>query len=87
MNSNNKKYNKLAIVSFVLLLLGLAFSVIKYLASAGTLLFLASFIISIFAYFEIKKTGEKGKGLAVTPIVLCAFIILSMVLLYLPIWK
>ncbi len=84
MDSNNKKYNKLSIIAFVLVIAG--FLIIdRFLSSVGGLLVLSGFILGIVSYFEIRKTGEKGKGFLITILVLFILIIISMALLYLPI--
>lgn len=85
MNLGNKKYNKLSIIAFVLVIIGFLITYIKFLASAGSLLALVGFILGTVSYFEIKKTGEKGKGLLIALFIIFILIIVSMGLLYLPI--
>jgi len=82
------KYNKLSIIAFVLVITGFFLaSSIKFLASGGGLLALVGFILGIVSYLEIRKTGEKGKGLLVVLLVIFSLMVGSMILLYLPVFR
>lgn len=80
------KYNKLSIIAFVLTIGGILITYVKYLASAGSLLVLVGFILGLISFFEIRKTREKGKGLLIALFVIFILVVVSMALLYLPIF-
>lgn len=80
------KYNKLSIIAFVLVIGGMILTNIKSLAIVGGTLALVGFILGLVSFFEIRKTKEKGKGLLITLFVIFILVILSMILLYLPLF-
>jgi len=63
-NSTTKKTNSLAIISFILSIVGIF--IIPFLSS------IAGFILGIISLNQIKKQNESGKGLAVAGIVIGA---------------
>lgn len=77
------KYNKLSIISFVLVIVGFLISSIMPI---GALLALVGFVLAGVSYSQIRKTKEKGKGFLIALLVFLVLVILSMVLLYLPIF-
>lgn len=82
MNSNSQKYNKLSVIAFILTFTGLFVTNVK--PSIGAISTLIGLILGIVSFFQIRKTGEKGKGLLITLLVLFILMIISMILLYLP---
>jgi hypothetical protein len=84
MDNLTKKYNRLSVIGFILILVGFVASVISETVSGALVLF--GVVLGIVSYFEIKKTGEKGRGLAITSmvvgIILVIFISVSMLLLF-----
>lgn len=82
----DKKYNKLSIISFVATITAIIMGSIKVLAPVTGILMLLGGVCGVIAYLQIKKTGEKGKGLVISVFIVFILIIASMVLLYLPIF-
>ena len=78
--SINKKYNKSAIIGFVFSIVGVLIPILikplEYIAGAATLV---GFALGISALLQIKRTGEKGKGLAITSIIFGSLAIIGIV--------
>jgi hypothetical protein len=68
---NEPGYNKLANIAFALSVVGsLIFMFIFKMSAAGFILATIGFISGLIALREIKHTKEKGRGLAITSIII-----------------
>lgn len=88
-NESKSKYNKLAKIAFILSISSLVLTRISYVLGLVTIL--AGFIIGIIAIKNMRHTKEKGKGLAITSIVVggifLAIIIISAISFILLVFK
>jgi DNA-directed RNA polymerase subunit RPC12/RpoP len=84
-----EKYNNLALICFVLTILGIIGGVTNMFPFMGGLLILIGAILGKIALGQIKLSGERGRSLSmfsfVIGILVLVFIIISMILLYFPI--
>ncbi len=71
-DGSEKKYNRLAVASFVLVISSLVLSFIPIIPG---ILFLLGFIFSIIALVQLKNKPQKGRGLAIAALVIASILI------------